>query len=42
VSLFPENPAADIDAALVDLDPDYLEKQFEGMKRGLENLKVRQ
>ena len=39
---FPENLAADIDAALVDLDPDYLERQFEGMKRGLQNLKVRQ
>ena len=32
--------ADDIDAALVDLDPDYLQKQFEGMKQGLQDLET--
>ena len=41
-SNFPDNLAADIDAALVNLDPDYLKNQFEGMKRGLNGLKAQQ
>jgi hypothetical protein len=39
---FPKSLAADIDAALLGLDPDYLQKQFEGMKRGLQSLKTTQ
>jgi hypothetical protein len=39
---FPTNLADDIDAALLDLDPGYLQKQFEGMKRGLQNIKSKQ
>jgi hypothetical protein len=35
---FPEDLAAEIDAALVDRDPNYLLHQFEGMKTGLREL----
>jgi hypothetical protein len=37
---FPDSLASDIDAALSELDPDYLERQFEGMKRALQELKA--
>ena len=36
---FPVELAADIDAALADRDPTYLQRQFEGMKKGLLELR---
>ena len=39
---FPKSLASDIDAALLDLDPDYLQKQFQGMKRGIQSLEAKQ
>ena len=39
---FPTSLATDIDAALQDLNPNYLQRQFEGMRRGLQDLDAKQ
>jgi hypothetical protein len=38
---FPKSLASDIDAALLDLNPDYLQKQFQGIKRGIQSLEAK-